>query len=261
MQRVCLALLLLLATGLAQPKPAFEVAVIKPIDPNESIFVNMSADPSFIRYGNMTLRDALRGAYRLRAFQILTPDWMATARFEIAGKLPEGATPDQAPDMLQTLLEERFKLETRREMRDTDVYALVVAPGGHKLKPTDMSNYGKMPMAMGTDGKPRQAVFFGGNSASVTVGAPGASLLTFVGVTSRFTARPLVDLTGIDGFFDFNITFAPELTTDVGPAPPDAITAPILADALKEFGLRIEKRKIPLEYLIVVRSERMPTEN
>ena len=264
MKCACLALLVFLGIGFSQPKPSkpsFEVAVIRPVNANDAIFVPMSADPTVVSYGNINLRDALRGAFRMRAFQIVTPDWIATARFDIQGKLPEGATPDQAPEMLQSLLEERFKMETRRETRDTDVYALLAAPGGHKLKPTDMTNYAKGPMAMGTDGKPRQAVGFGGNTASVTIMAPGASLLTFVGVTSRFTARPLVDLTGIDGLYDFNITFVPEIRDILAEAPPNAETAPILAVALKPYGLRIEKRKMPLEYLIVVRSERTPTEN
>ena len=58
-------------------------------------------------------------------------------------------------------------------------------------------------MAMGTDGKPRQLVSFGGTAAGVRVVAPGASLLTLVGVTSRFTAKPLVDMTGMEGLYDF----------------------------------------------------------
>ena len=35
-------------------RPAFEVATVKLIDPNDSVFVTMSADPSIVRYGNLT---------------------------------------------------------------------------------------------------------------------------------------------------------------------------------------------------------------
>lgn len=44
--------------------------------------------------------------------------------------------------------------------------------------------------------------------------APSASLLTLVGVASRFSSRPVVDATGIDGEYDFSLTFAAE--TDAG---------------------------------------------
>jgi uncharacterized protein (TIGR03435 family) len=269
MKASLIASLCVLGIAFAQQKatkPSFEVSVVKPLDPNTSPLVAMSADPTVISYGNITLRDAIRGSFRVRDFQIVAPDWLSSARFFIQGKLPEGAAPDQAADMLQSLLEERFKLETRRETKEMDVYALVVAPGGLKLKPSELKIDSKTPTAMGTDGKPRQVVFFGGNADEVTVTAPGSSFLTFVGVTSRFTARPLVDLTGIDGLYDFKIRFAPENTAGFpyavdGNPPPAADPAPTLADALKEMGLRIEKRKMPIEMLIVTRMEKVPTEN
>jgi uncharacterized protein (TIGR03435 family) len=243
--------------------------VQEPSDPNpaNTIFVDMSADPSIVRYGNITLRDAIRGAFRARDFLIVAPDWMANARFQIEGKMPEGATPDQAPEMLQALLEERFKLETRREMKEMDVYALVVGPDGFKMKQSELKIDGKMPTAMGTDGKPRLPVSFGAVGDAVMVNAPGASMLTFAGVTSRFTARPLVDATGLEGTYDFAIRFAPETTAGFLPAQTQTNAgvaldpAPSLNDALKPHGLRIEKRKMPLETVVVTRMERTPTEN
>ena len=63
-----------------------------------------------MRYQNLTLRDAIRGAYKVRDFQIVGPDWMSTARFAVDAKLPQGASTDQIPEMFQSLLEERFKL-------------------------------------------------------------------------------------------------------------------------------------------------------
>jgi uncharacterized protein (TIGR03435 family) len=248
-------------------KPEFEAAIVKPSDPNpaNTILVEMSLDPTVVRYGNITLRDAIRGAFRKRDFLIVAPDWMSSARFYIEAKLPDGASMDDTPEMFQSLLEERFKLETRREMKEMNVYALVVAPGGPKLKPSEIKADSRTPMAMGTDGKPRQMVSFGGSSAEMTVYAPGASLLTFVGVTSRFTAWPLVDMTGIDGLYDFTIRFAPEVTTGLPQLPANtplaADPAPTLADALKPFGLRIEKRKMAVEMLVVTHMERTPTEN
>src|SRR5438128_1147139 len=87
-------------------RPVFEVASVKAADPDlaDSIFVGMSADPSLVTYRNLNLRDAIRGAYKIRDFQIVGPDWMSTARFDVAAKLPAGATTDQIPEMFQALL-------------------------------------------------------------------------------------------------------------------------------------------------------------
>ena len=246
-------------------KPTFEVATIKPLDPNSSPLVGMSADPSIVRYGNLTLRDAIRGAYKVRDFQIVGPDWMSTARFNVDAKLPPGSSTDQIPEMFQALLEERFGLTWRREPKEMEVYALLVGKDGPKLK-TPETKTGNQPMAMGTDGKPRPLVGFGGSASAVTVTAPNASLLTLVGVTSRFTKRPIVDETGIEGQYDFTLTFVPEELTSLPGARPDSPAresdpVPFLADAVKKYGLRIETRKGPVEMFVITHIDRMPTDN
>jgi len=261
---------LLVGCGIAwgqQPpaKPTFEVASVKPIDPNDSPLVGMSADPSIVRYGNLTLRDAIRGAYKVRDFQIVGPDWMSTARFNVDAKLPAGASTDQIPEMFQSLLEERFGLTWRRERKEMQVYALLVGKDGPKLKVAEKQPDNQQ-MAMGTDGKPRAMVSFGGSASSVTVRAPSASLLTLVGVTTRFTSKPLVDETGIEGLYDFTLTFVPEETTSLpGARPPDpskvSDPVPFLVDAVKQYGLRIETRKAPIDMFVVTHIEKTPTAN
>ena len=112
-------------------------------------------------------------------------------RFEVDAKLPANATIDQIPEIFQALLEERFKLTWRREPKKMQVYALLVGKDGPKLKPAQMKAPNQ-PMAMGTDGKPRAAVNYGGSLSQMTITAPSASLLTLIGVASRFTSRPVV---------------------------------------------------------------------
>ncbi len=260
------AILLLTLPLLAQSsKPAFEVATVRAADPDlrDDIFVGMSADPSFVTYRNTTLRDAIRGAYKVRDFQIVGPDWLSTARFDIGGKRPAGATPDQIPEMLQSLMEDRFKLTFRREPKEMQVYAVVVGKDGPKLKKPEIQSANQL-MAMGTDGKPRSAVMFGGSMSAMTVSAPNASLLTLVGVLTRFTARPVVDETGIDGLYDFKIIFAPE--TDAGlprgfQGNQASDLAPTLSEAVKQYGLRIENRKESIDMFVVTHIEKTPTEN
>jgi uncharacterized protein (TIGR03435 family) len=245
-------------------KPTFEVARVRMIDPNNSVLVGMSSDPALISYRNLTLRDAIRGAYMVRDFQIVGPDWMSTVRFQVDAKMPAGASSEQVPLMFQSLLEERFGLTWRREPKEMQVYSLVAGKDGPKLKEAQPVPAGET-LAMGTDGKPRAMVGFGGNANSVTVFAPSASLLTLVGVTSRFTGKPLVDDTGIRGEYNFTLTFAPEVTTGpgIGPGNPAGPSdpAPTLADAVKQYGLRVETKKAAVDMFVVTHAEKTATEN
>ena len=245
-------------------KATFEVARVRMIDPNNGILVGMSADPSLVSYRNLTLRDAIRGAYMVRDFQIVGPDWMSTVRFQVDAKVPAGATTEQIPEMFQSLLEERFGLTWRQEPKEMQVYSLSVGKDGPKLKEAQARAAGEQ-LAMGTDGKPRSMVSFGGNESSVTIFAPSASLLTLAGVTSRFTGKPLVDNTGIQGDYNFQLTFAPEVTTGPGIAPSNpnqaAEPAPSLAEALKQYGLRMETKKASVDMFVVTHAEKVATEN
>ena len=86
------------------------------------------------QYTYMTLKTLVVYAYKLRPDQVSGPDWMASEHFDIVARLPEGATEDDAPKMLQALLADRFKLVVHYEMQERPVLALVVAKGGPKLK-------------------------------------------------------------------------------------------------------------------------------
>ena len=101
--------------------------------------------------------------------------------------------------------------------------------------------------------------------SQMTITAPAATLVTLLGVASRFTSRPVVDATGIDGEYDFSLTFAAE--TDAGlpqgfqgnPALSDP--APSLSEAVKKYGLRIEPRKETIDMFVITHVEKTPTEN
>jgi len=146
---------LLLLTGAAfgqtaaQPaasKPAFEVASIRPAPPlnleklaeqvRAGKMPNLGAKVEGLRaeYHYMALKGLIALAYDVKGYQISGPAWLATQRFDIIAKMPAGATKDDAPAMLQTLLEQRFNLAVHRETQIHPILALVVAKGGPKLK-------------------------------------------------------------------------------------------------------------------------------
>jgi uncharacterized protein (TIGR03435 family) len=141
---ICIALTALAAFG--QTKPAFEVATVRPsapLDPAKMMAamqaggkmpIGINVDAKRAEYTFMDLKSLIANAYGVKAYQITGPDWLANTRFDIVAKLPDGATKEDAPKMLQSLLEERFKLTTHRTSAEHPVLALVVGKGGPKMK-------------------------------------------------------------------------------------------------------------------------------
>jgi uncharacterized protein (TIGR03435 family) len=125
---------------------AFEVASIKPAPPLDVMaiasgkaHIGMSVDKARVDLGGMSLMALVCIAYKVKPYQIAgNPEWMSAGmnadRFDIVAKMPEGANQDQVPEMLQSLLADRFKLVIHKEKRDTPVYALIVGKGGLKMK-------------------------------------------------------------------------------------------------------------------------------
>jgi uncharacterized protein (TIGR03435 family) len=130
----------------AAGKPAFEVASIRPSAP---IDVNQLAaqiqagrmprmgahvDGSRAEYDYMSVKDLIANAYGVKTMQVTGPAWLASERFDIVAKMPDGASKDEAPTMLQSLLAERFKLTAHTETQEHPVMALVVGKDGPKMK-------------------------------------------------------------------------------------------------------------------------------
>src|SRR5207244_3284072 len=101
-------LLFVLTTVLSfgQVRREFEVASIRPAgeQPANQAAVGIHIDGSQVRIAYLSLKDYIAIAYRLRINQIVSPDWISTARFDIAGKLPDGAAQADVAEMLQSLL-------------------------------------------------------------------------------------------------------------------------------------------------------------
>jgi uncharacterized protein (TIGR03435 family) len=136
----------------AQPAPSaplkFETASVKPSGPASvaTIFPNHGGGcrPLFmmgrdrLQYGCTPLSTVIAYAFSVPVYRIAGPDWMNDGpedpRFDILARYPAGAY-DQVPEMLQSLLAERFHLVAHRGTREQSVDALVVANGGLRLKP------------------------------------------------------------------------------------------------------------------------------
>ena len=73
---------------------------------------------------------------------------------------------------------------------------------------------------------------------------------------SRRMDLPVLDQTGLPGFYDLKFDWEEDVDT------PDNSSRPTLRYVLEDqLGLKLESRKAPLEVLIVDRAEKVPTEN
>jgi len=243
------ALLLSSSVAPAQQPPAkmeFEVASIRPSTPTPdgNVHVWMSSDAGMLRYTNVTLRDCLRVAYDVKEWQIQGPDWIGSARFDIVAKLPAGTSESQIPEMLRAALRQRFKLTAHHETREAAIYALLVAKGAPALKPVAVP-------AADVDTGTSMAT----DESSVHLKAPMATPATLAELISRFAQHPVIDMTGLQGRYDFDVALSWETVRDMQSGSGS------IHDSLQRYGLKLELRKSPLEMLLVDRVEKTPTEN
>jgi uncharacterized protein (TIGR03435 family) len=287
--------LLLVLAGLAvstQAQPAFEVASIKPSQPISAqggVTAGVHIDGSQVRCVLLSLRDYILIAYKVKNYQIQGPDWLTSARFDIVAKLPEGATAEQVPEMVGALLADRFQMKMHRDSKEFAVYGLVVGKGGPKLKasaadaPTDGADAGKGAVNVVSASNNTGTVIDLGKGSSLSISYTSNQLeakkVTMAGladVLARFTDKPVVDLTSIQGNYDFTLTFAPEdframlIRSAViagATLPPEALkmldsaSGDTMFTALETIGLKMEPRKAPLEVLVIDHMEKAPSDN
>ncbi len=131
----------------------------------------------------------------------------------------------------------------------------------------------------------------GGSAAGVSVNLGNGSSWSFVpnrfeakkltmeqfaANLERFADRPIVDMTGLKGQYDFAFDVNPEdyrpmlirSAVSAGAVlPPQALqlldgtSSAALSDALQQVGLRLEARKAPLDVIVVDDAKKTPTEN
>ena len=198
------------------------------------------------KFTNVTLRSIVATAYGIKEYQIEGPEWLTTARYDIVAKAAMGTAEKDLPAMLRALLADRFKLQTHLETKELAVYGLVVAKSGFKLKPVET----------GSSGRDTNHTAMGGELT-----ATKTSMNQLAQWLSRSTDRPVVDMTGIDGVFDFTVKYSIERENRSNEAN-ETPKYPIVPLAIQEqLGLRLEKRTANLEVLSLDRVDKTPVEN
>jgi uncharacterized protein (TIGR03435 family) len=229
------------AVAQTAPPPAFEVASVKI---NESFLGHdnrwegsVEVTPGSLAMRKVTWFGMLEFAYGTASPQIAGPSWFELESYDVIAKAGRPADKDEMRRMLQTLLADRFKLAFHRETRELSGLALVEAKGGHKMKRVD----------------PKESA----EPAAGIVRSGMAELAKHIGFELRI---PVVDMTRIDGLYDFAYHIRPYYDEARKMEPFNPVNAHQLF-LQKELGLRLESRKTPLEVLVVDHVEKTPVAN
>jgi uncharacterized protein (TIGR03435 family) len=264
----------------AQPAaetPAFEVASVKPSpppDPNTGYVVSKRSggpgtqDPTRAEYRNYSLEGLVERAYDLSPRQISGPDWMKLENFDIDAKVPPGTTVQQFRLMLQNLLAARFKLSVHRDTKEGSLYSLTVARSGLKLKPHAEAPPPEGGSVPDDPGRPKfdsrgypvlpPGIGFGMINGMGRLRLANADLAQLVTRLAAQLGEPVKDDTGLEGKYDIALFWSER--------PPgaemDADAGPDLVAALQEqLGLKLERKKGPVEILVIDHAEKVPTGN
>ena len=255
-----------------------ESATIKPSELNTATYAGSKTHMIRMMYGpdgfearNVTLRAILQEAYQVQANQIQGgPDWLDSDAFDVQIKMrnsPDDAPPskqrmDQVKLALQKLLAEHASLVVHNETKVLPAYALEVAENGPKLQPALSKEPDDMkfnaPVHMG---KQQMRMEIGGNQV-YGIGAQGISADDLAQQLSRQLGTPVVNKTGLQGRYDFNLHWRDgKASSGENETSSAASGEPSLFNAIQEqLGLKLQAQKAPTPVLVIDGLEK-PAEN
>ena len=245
---VCLLAGLALDAPVSGQSTAFEVVSIKPAPLDKKDLqrhLGTRIDSAMADFGGVSIMMLITRAYGLNSFQVLGAPELNTTRFNILAKLPAGSSTAQVPEMLKTLLRERFRLEEHQDTRDFIVYGLTAAKGGPKIpvKPADYD-------------------------AATAHGSPPVTMARLADFINQYRDhlrldRPVVDQSGLTGEYliDLGAFMQPSLdaamATQKDGADPTAVESAVVS-AVEKLGLRLELRKVSMTALVIDHIEMTP---
>lgn len=211
---------------------SFEVASVK-LHNTEVTMVGLQNSGPRVTISAFSVENLLEYAFDLKSYQVSGgPTWASADRYDIVAKAPgdSAVTREQIRSMIAALLAERFGITTHREMRDTAVYALVIAKNGPKLKENKDPD-AKFSLRMA---KPDVAIV-------VTKG----TMEQLVGQLSVNVQRPVLDHTGLTGAYDYELDWRPDY------AKGDSDIPSIYTAVEEQLGLKLESIKAPVDVVVI----------
>lgn len=264
--------------------PKFAVVSIKPYTAG-AMMTGIRFTPDGVNITGMPLYMMVREAFGLSNDRILNePSWVRSDRYDIAAKVDaadvsalEKLEPEQRWAMMLPVLEDRCSLKFHHETKTLEVYALVAAKGGPKLKLSDsaadaapMKAPGQSatapPPPRSSDGisdKKMGQFFMRASTEGMSMNAHGVPIAGLIRLLSMQLGSTVVDRTALPGKYDFTLSWAPDPApggmmqgTGGGPGqekPASAdTTGPSLVTALQEqLGLKLVARKEPVDVVVI----------
>jgi uncharacterized protein (TIGR03435 family) len=279
--------------------PAFEVASVKPSNPNPepgnplSMIALMLPQPGGrFTASNTPLRMLIMAAYELKQDAQLAggPPTLLAAKYDITARTA-GATALEMkalPQLLRSLLADRFKLKTHTESRELPMYDLVLARSDGRLGPDltpSKSDCSKPDEVLAQQGaalaKGDVASFIGkpqpcsvstdtsGGPLNLMMRGDGQEMKQLVEVLSQFTGRSVRDKTGLTGRYDFAmkldlqmvLALAQRMGANVPPAAaniPQSDGASLMTTLNEQLGLKLDSVRAPVD-VVVIDSVEAPT--
>jgi uncharacterized protein (TIGR03435 family) len=192
------------------------------------------------------------------------------------------------PEILRALLAERFGVRLHRASKEFPVYALVPGNSGPKLKESaaepegDKADPAKANVNVTANGGPGGTSVSLRNGSSFSIGdnklrGVKLTMAAFADVLARYVDRPVVDMTDLKGNYDMTIEFTPEdfraMTIRGAVAagvalPPEVMKMALQGSSIESVfsgvqlpGLGLERRKAPLEVLVIDQMTKTPSAN
>ncbi len=255
--------------------PAYKSATIQPHQPESADERSkMMFGPQGFSAHGATLQTVMGFAYGVQKDMIAgAPDWVSSEKYDIDVRLADAAPSDSPTPMsakpvggigieqlrltLQGLLADRFKLALHRETRNLDVYELVVAENGSKLKEVKQG-YMNPNGINGPEGPlPPMGNMRMGPGELVD---NGTTLAPLVEQLSFRLGRTVLDKTGLTGNYEFSLRWTPgegevgmpKLMEDKPADSASSSSRTSLLTALQDqLGLTVESQKAPVQVLVV----------
>jgi uncharacterized protein (TIGR03435 family) len=206
--------------------------------------------PDGLRATHVALRGCLQWAYGI--VDLNGPDWISNESYDILAKAAGPVSEADLREMMQKLLEERFQLRLRRETKISSVGVLVASKGGVKNLRAGETQ-GKLEI------RREVGILYMKNATMVNVANVMASPL------ANMPIEKVIDDTGVSGTYDLALDFRDFDTKDPEFHSYSEMRAGLFDFASRTleraYGLKLERRNVPVEFLIVEGGSRIPTPN
>jgi uncharacterized protein (TIGR03435 family) len=251
----------------AQSPSEFEAASIKRHPPND-LTVSMRSMPDGMTAVNLPMRVFVDDAYPTKSNRyVALPAWVDQERYDVAVRIPAGATREQVTGMWKRLLADRLKLAAHYDEIEEPTYDLVLARSdrrlGPQLKPSTIectpppapSPGTRPPLLTPEEAMQRCAYLWAGNS----IYSGGMTLATLADQLQMIAGRVVVDRTGLTGNYSLKLQYSPPtLSNDA--AAPTSDTATIFTALREQLGLKLESATGKVQVVVVDHIER-PSDN